>query len=71
MNTVQHNKSTVTHHEIVMDGPITARDVGDFIHQVKIIFEAEMKRDVLYDDDYYVTGDGQVLIATFDTKSEL
>ena len=68
MNTVQHKKTVITRHELVMEGPITARDLQDFGHQVNQIFEAVKGRKVKYDDDYYVTGDEDGLIATFETK---
>lgn len=71
MNTVQHNSKTVTRHELRMNGPITARDIADFVHQVNRIFESTNGRPVNFDDDYYVTGDEDGLIATFETKSEI
>lgn len=70
MNTVQHKKKIVTRHEIHMDGPITARDMGDFIMQVERIFFTVKGREVKFDDDYYVTGDEDGLTATFETKTK-
>lgn len=68
MNTVQHKKSTVTRHEIRMHGPITARDIGDFVHQVNAIYEEVTGHPVRHDDAYYVTGDDEGLTATFETE---
>jgi len=68
MNTVMHNKSTVTRHEIRMEGPVTARDLGDFQHQVNSIFKQMKGREIEFDDDYYVTGDEEGLTATFETE---
>lgn len=69
MNTVQHKKTTVVRHEVVMHGPITARDFGDFAHQVNAIFESVKGRPIEYDDDYYVSGDEDGLTATFETEA--
>lgn len=70
MNTVQHKKSTVTKHELQMSGPITARDIGDFVHQVNRIFADVNGRPVEYDDDYLVIGDEEGLTAVFETEEE-
>lgn len=69
MNTVQHSKTTVTRHALTMHGPITARDIGDFVVQVNSIFEGVTGSPVSHDDDYYVTGDGESLTATFEVES--
>lgn len=68
MNTVQHIKKTVTRHTLRMAGPITARDLHDFVFQVDSAFEAVKGRAVKHDDDYYVSGDEDGLWATFETK---
>jgi hypothetical protein len=68
MNTVQHIRETVTRHELRMQGPITARDIQDFIFQVDTIFTEVKGRKVEYDDDYYVTGDEEGIRAVFETK---
>lgn len=70
MNTVQHKVKTVARHELRMVGPITARDLSDFVRQVDNAFEAAKGRTVAYDDDYYVTGDEEGLTATFETEEE-
>ena len=67
MNTVQHKRTTVIKHEIVMSGPITSRDIADFKMQVDREFKAASGRDVYFDDDYYVSGDAEGLTATFET----
>jgi len=69
VNTVQHKTKTIEKHTITMEGPITARDLGDFQMQVNNIFEKEKGRPVRYDDDYYVTGNEDGLTATFETES--
>jgi hypothetical protein len=71
MNTVQHKRKVVTRHEIHMDGPITARDISDFIHQVNSIYVDVTGKNQLSDDAYYVTGDEGGLTATFETKDKL
>ena len=70
MNTVQHIRETVTRHELRMQGPITARDLSDFVFQVDTIFEEVKGRKVAYDDDYYVTGDEEGIRAIFETKEK-
>lgn len=70
MNTVQRKSSTVTRYELTMTGPITARDIGDFIHQVNAQYEELKGRPVKNDDDYYVTGDEEGLTATFEIKEK-
>lgn len=70
MKTAQHQKSTVTRHRIVMAGPITRRDISDFVHQVDAAFAAAKGREVAYDNDYYVTGDEDGITATFETESK-
>ena len=68
MNTVQHKKSMITRHELVMYGPITARDLGDFIHQVDSKYQEITGHATQSDDAYYVTGNEDGLTATFETK---
>lgn len=70
MNTVQHKRTTVTKHELRMHGPITARDIGDFVHQVGQMFEEIKGRKVKFDDDYIVVGDDAGLTAIFETKEK-
>lgn len=70
MNTIQHKKRTFTRHELTMDGPITARDIGDFVHQVNNIFQSVTGRPVSYDDDYYVVGNEDGLVAKFETEED-
>lgn len=69
MNTVQHNTKTVTRHELVMNGPITARDLSDFVMQVDRIYEQVKGRPVKHDDDYMVTCDEDGLTARFETPT--
>jgi hypothetical protein len=68
MNTVQRKAITVTRYELTMTGPVTARDISDFIQQVDAQFEQIMGRHVKNDNDYYVTGDGESITATFESE---
>lgn len=68
MNAVQHRTEIIHRHELHMEAPITARDIGDFVHQVNQQFEDITGRKRSWDDDYTVTGDGTGLTATFETK---
>lgn len=70
MNTVQHEKKTITRHELRMSGPINARDIGDFVNQVNRMFVDITGRPVQYDDDYTVVGDEDGLTASFETEEE-
>jgi len=66
VNTVQHKVSKATRHELSMEGPINARDIGDFVRQVNYAYEQITGHAVSSDDAYYVTGDEDGLTATFE-----
>jgi hypothetical protein len=68
MNTVQRKTTTVIRYELTMNGPITARDIGDFVQQVNAQFEQIKGHPVMHDDDYYVTGDGESITAFFEAR---
>ena len=67
MNTIQHNRTQVTRHELRMHGPITARDLLDFVTQVERVYEDTFGVRHQHDDRYMVTGDEGGLTATFET----
>lgn len=70
MNTVQAKKKTVHRHELRMNGPITARDIHDFVIQVDQGYEAITGHPPQSDDAYYVVGDEEGITAVFETKEK-
>jgi hypothetical protein len=70
MNTVQHKRTQVVRHELHMAGPITARDLHDFVTQVERMYEEAVGVPRQHDNSYMVTGDDEGLTATFETLRE-
>lgn len=70
MNTVKHTRTKVTRHEVRMEGPITARDIQDFVLQVNNIYVEATGEPLEHDDAYYVEGDGEGITATFETREK-
>lgn len=70
MNTVKVTTKIVQTVEVEMNGPITARDLGDFVYQVARVFIDRKGRKVKYDDDYMVVPTDEGLKAVFQVKSK-
>lgn len=72
MNTAKHTTTSITKHEVKMDGEdwtgkVNRRDIGDFIHQADQEYESAMGHKVNSDDAYYVRGDEDGLTAFWTT----
>lgn len=71
MNTVKHTKKIRVEHSIEMFGPITARDIGDFIFQVETIYERVKGKKPQSDDAYMVIPTDEGIKAVFTTRESL
>jgi hypothetical protein len=74
VRTVETRETTQTEVRVSMTAdsgqPLTARDMDDFVHQVKAYYEKRMLAAVEYDDAYIIEADNGELSAVWTVTEE-